>query len=224
MFKCSSAVWKKKLLTLSKVKNVQMFGKKTFWLFPRLKTKLQLKVEPNKNVQMTEGRVFGVYFFVRIQQHLSLLARAHLRTWRNSILLSYNFKVYNVPLAKCDNVCQCSQCLSIINVHNVCQCSQCFHFNPTFPVWQCRMQHRRPRRQQGSSWWGGISREWLGLWRSFKINISVLLQKKALDTGGLGGLGDTCGADPVGLSSHILWAQSAVAGSLERQRKYWHLW
>ena len=38
--------------------------------------------------------------------------------------------------------------------------------------------------------------------------------------GGLGGLGDTCGADPVGLSSHILWAQSAVAGSLERQRKY----
>ena len=160
MFKCSSAVWKKKLLTLSKVKN-------------------QIAVESwtkKKNVQMTEGRVFGVYFFVRIQQHLSLLAGAHLRTWRNSILLSFNFNVYNVPLAKCDNVCQCSQCLSITNVHNVCQCSQCFHFNPTFPVWQCRMQHRRPRRQQGSSWWGGISREWLGLWWSFKINISVLLQ------------------------------------------------
>ena len=84
-----------------KCSNLQMFGKKTFWLFPRLKNKLQLKVEPNKNVQMTEGRVFGVYFFVRIQQHLSLLARAHLRTWRNSISLSYNVKVYNVPLAKC---------------------------------------------------------------------------------------------------------------------------
>ena len=73
------------------------------------------------------------------------------------------------------------------------------------------MQHRMPRRQQGSSW-GGISTSG---WRYLvDMGQGQCLCEEDAEELSMRCSEDTCDVGPVGLNSHILQAQSAGAGSV----------
>ena len=106
----------------------------------------------------------GVFSLLCHQDSTTFISKEpHLRTWGNSmfklstspvwqrlnvciyIQQCFTMSTFLLQPAECDNVWQMFD-----NVDNV------YISSSTCPVWQCQMQHRMPRRQQGSSW-GGIS-------------------------------------------------------------------